>query len=108
MNYKIQKTEPRTYFITESKSFTSVEALIDFYQNNDGLKMRLRNPVLREKEEERERDQWEIARDTVTRTKLLGTGHFGEVKIVIFVVVVVFVDVVVCQSPSAQLALFGV
>ena len=34
---------------------------------------------MREKQEGRERDQWEIERENVTKTKLIGSGHFGEV-----------------------------
>ena len=42
--------------------------------------MRLNDPVLRQMEEERERDKWEIERSHVVKTKVLGSGHFGEVK----------------------------
>jgi len=80
LNYKIQKSEESgCFFITPSHMFESVEELVDFYKKNDGLKMRLRDPVLREKQEGRERDQWEIDRDFVKKTRLIGSGHFGEV-----------------------------
>ena len=79
LNYKIQRTDYGSYFITERSTFETVEKLIHFYQDNDGLKTRLKTPILREKEEGRERDQWEVRKESVQKTKLIGSGHFGEV-----------------------------
>ena len=98
-NYKIQKTEYGSFFITEKTTFETVSQLIEYYQNNDGLKVRLNNPIVRVKEEGRERDQWEIRRNDVQKTKMLGSGHFGEVLMVVLVIVVVtIVCIIVCNS----------
>ena len=83
-NYKIHSNASH-FFVDESWQFPSIAALLQYYQHHDGLRMRLGDPVLRQALEERERDKWEIHRDSIEKVKLLGSGNFGEVNYYILI-----------------------
>ena len=62
-SYKIRRTSTTNEYILTGKSdqpFENLAELIDFYKTNDGLVTLLQKPVLRIREEQRERDKWEI------------------------------------------------
>jgi hypothetical protein len=79
VNYRVIKNDTNQYYINSINTFDDIQSLTDYYSKNDGLQVRLKNPVNREKEEGRERDMWEIDRKTIQKTVLLGSGNFGEV-----------------------------
>jgi hypothetical protein len=64
------------YYINILNTFDDIQLLINYYSEYDGLQVRLKDPVNRKTEEERECDMWEIDRKTIQKTKLLGRGNF--------------------------------
>lgn len=85
-HYKIKNLDGnRGYFITTRKTFTSLNALVAYYQEHaDGLCHRLTQscpkpkPVMWDMSRET-RDHWEIERDSLQFEKKIGNGNFGEV-----------------------------
>ena len=79
-HYKIRRNNQQKFYIQDRPTFDNVDELIKHYRDHDDLEMRLQTPILRERNEERERDEWEIDPSTITRIKELGSGNFGEVQ----------------------------
>ena len=81
-SYKIRRMSNSNEYTISGKSdenFGSLAKLISFYKTNNSLKILLQIPVSRIREAQRERDKWEIGKDSIEKTLLLGSGNFGEV-----------------------------
>ncbi|KAK4310718.1 hypothetical protein Pmani_017747 [Petrolisthes manimaculis] len=82
------------YYVKESQVFSDINHIIQHYQHNDGLCVRLtqhyksQDNTRQQLEEERshqleeeksEQPEWEIDRNTIKLDTMLGSGNFGEV-----------------------------
>ena len=79
-NFKI-RTNSAGFFIDDKASFVSIAKLIEHYKTSEDLGVVLGKPIDRHKTEERSRDKWEANRDTIAKTREIGSGSFGEVTI---------------------------
>ncbi|NXI17170.1 FRK kinase, partial [Irena cyanogastra] len=84
-HYRIKRKDGN-FFLTERKTFKTMNKLVDYYsKNNDGLCVLLRQPCLKIQVPAtfdlsyKTVDQWEIDRRSLKLVKKLGSGQFGEV-----------------------------
>ncbi|NXA98693.1 FRK kinase, partial [Melanocharis versteri] len=84
-HYRIKKLDG-SFFLTERKTFRTLNELVDYYsKNDDGLCVLLRQPCLKIQTPAtfdlsyKTVDQWEIDRRSLKLVKKLGSGQFGEV-----------------------------
>ncbi|KAI7799925.1 tyrosine-protein kinase SRK2 [Triplophysa rosa] len=85
-HYKIKTLDAGGYFVSRTRSFSTLRELVDHYSTcDDGLCVRLGEPCRKTLVPETHGlsyntvDQWEIPRTSVKLLKKLGAGQFGEV-----------------------------
>nr|XP_041576704.1 tyrosine-protein kinase Fgr isoform X2 [Taeniopygia guttata] len=81
-HYKIRKLDSGGYYITTRAQFSTIQQLVQHYiEYNDGLCHLLTHPCPAAKPQTLglAKDAWEIARESVTLTRKLGMGCFGDV-----------------------------
>ncbi|XP_056620249.1 tyrosine-protein kinase SRK2 [Triplophysa dalaica] len=85
-HYKIKKLDAGGYFVSKTRTFSTLRELVDHYSTcDDGLCVRLGEPCRKTVVPETHGlsyntvDQWEIPRTSVKLLRKLGAGQFGEV-----------------------------
>ncbi|XP_054474094.1 tyrosine-protein kinase SRK2 [Anoplopoma fimbria] len=85
-HYKLRKLENGHYYVSRSRSFQTLEELVEHYSMQaDGLCVRLGEPCKNMEAPQthglsyKTVDQWEIERSSIKMLKKLGAGQFGEV-----------------------------
>ncbi|XP_029281319.1 tyrosine-protein kinase SRK2 [Cottoperca gobio] len=85
-HYKLRKLENGHYFVSKSRSFATLQELVEHYSKQpDGLCVRLGEPCKKMEAPQTHGlsyntvDQWEIDRNSIKLLKKLGAGQFGEV-----------------------------
>ncbi|XP_056620777.1 tyrosine-protein kinase Blk [Triplophysa dalaica] len=80
-HYKIRALDNGGYYISPSKTFASLQELVNYYtRESDGLCQRLGSPCKTAAPQTPwAQDEWEIPRGTLKFEQKLGAGQFGEV-----------------------------
>ena len=82
-HYRVRSLDSGGYYISTKLRFTSLPELIHHYMHSaDGLSVRLVKPCPAESptlHSLSHKDPWEVPRDSITFSTILGKGQFGEV-----------------------------